>query len=62
MDLREALHGYVVTSVPQRCPSLSIVWSEAEDVSDVDDADERVGMGVLAILDDYRITRIPKAS
>lgn len=62
MDLREALNGYVVTSVPQRRPSLSIVWSEADDGSDVDDADERNGMGVLAILDDYRITRVPKAS
>lgn len=63
MDLREALHGYVVTAVPQRCPSLSIVWSPADDEGFEGDAagapDEA---GLLAILDDYRITRVPKAS
>lgn len=68
MDLREALHGYVVTAVPQRCPSLSIVWSPADDKA-VDDqavvgdaAGSPDEAGLLAILDDYRITRVPKAS
>jgi hypothetical protein len=59
MDLREVLDDYVVTTVPgrRRAPSLCLVWSEAVP----DDALPEEG-GVLAILDYYRITRVPKAS
>ncbi len=57
MDLREVLGDYVVTAVPVRQPLLSVVWSEADDA--VDDPD---GPITLAILDDYRITRVPQAS
>lgn len=56
MDLRERLDDYEVTAVPPRLPALSLVWSEAEP------DDDGVGSGtagVLMILDDYRITRIP---
>lgn len=62
MDLREALHGYVVTAVPQRCPSLSIVWSPADEAVEGEALDAPDETGSLAILDDYRITRVPKAS
>ena len=57
MDLREVLDDYVVTAVPGRRPLLTVVWSEAEAV--VDDPDAPI---TLAVLDDYRITRIPQAS
>jgi len=58
MDLREVLDDYVVTAVPVRHPLLSVVWSEPDDaVSDGPDAPL-----TLAILDDYRITRVPQAS
>ena len=59
MDLREVLDDYEVTAVPGRAPLLSVVWSKAGD-------DETSGAdaegGVLALLDDYRITRVPQAS
>jgi hypothetical protein len=58
MDLREVLDDYVVTAVPDREPLLSVVWSEADD--DVEDAPD--APITLAILDDYRITRVPQAS
>jgi hypothetical protein len=60
MDLREVLDDYVVTAVPgRRDPVLSLVWwAPAEGV----DEEDGVDAGVLAILDDYRITRVPKAS
>ena len=57
MELREVLDDYVVTAVPGRRPMLSVVWSEASDV-----VDEPDGPITLAILDDYRITRVPQAS
>ena len=57
MDLREVLDDYVVTAVPDREPLLSVVWSEAEEA-----VDEPDGPITLAILDDYRITRVPQAS
>ena len=57
MDLREVLDDYVVTAVPDREPLLSVVWSEADE--SVDDPE---GPITLAILDDYRITRVPQAS
>ena len=56
MDLREVLDDYVVTAAPA-CPLLSVVWSEPDDV-----VDEPDGPITLAILDDYRITRVPQAS
>jgi hypothetical protein len=56
MDLREVLDDYEVTAVPARDPLLTIVWSEAEEVADEAD------VPALAILDDYRITRVPQAS
>jgi hypothetical protein len=43
--------------VPGRRPALSVVWSETDDA-----VDEPDGPITLAILDDYRITRVPKAS
>ena len=57
MDLRERLDDYEVTAVPTGGPSLSLVWSEPV----ADDADEPPvpTFGVLALLDDYRITRVP---
>jgi hypothetical protein len=58
MDLREVLDDYVVTSVPLHA-ELHVVWSEPE--GDDDFVPEAPG-GVLAVLDDYRITRVPKAS
>ncbi|HUP85527.1 MAG TPA: hypothetical protein VM143_07650 [Acidimicrobiales bacterium] len=60
MDLRDVLDDYVVTAVPGRDALLSVEWSEAD--GDVDESDETDGPLTLAILDDYRITRVPKAS
>ena len=59
MDLREVLDDYVVTAVPDREPMLSVVWSEADEDAVVDEPDAPI---TLAILDDYRITRVPQAS
>lgn len=56
MDLQERLGGYEVTAVPVGRASLSLVWSEREEP--VDD-DVRPTFGALALLDDYRITRVP---
>lgn len=58
MDMRDLLDAYVVTAVPgrRRAPALELVWSEAEDL------EPPAADGVLEILDDYRITRVPKAS
>lgn len=58
MDLREVLDDYVVTAVPHRAPLLSVVWSETD--GDVDAGPD--APITLAILDDYRITRVPQAS
>ena len=60
MDLREVLDDYVVTAVPERVPLLSVVWSEPDD--DGMDEDAPDAPLTLAILDDYRITRVPQAS
>ena len=57
VDLREVLDDYVVTAVPGRRPLLSVVWSEADDAVVEPDSPP-----TLAILDDYRITRVPQAS
>lgn len=62
MDLTTRLDGYEVTSVPVRRPRLRLVWSAVppEDTSfAVPDEDSPLS---LAILDDYRITRVPVAS
>ena len=56
MDLRERLDGYEVTAVPHAPSTLSLVWAEPEEGVDVDDGPT---FGVLALLDDYRITRVP---
>jgi hypothetical protein len=60
VDLRDLLETYEVTAVPMRVAgaTLSVVWSEPDEVP-AHDADAPI---VLAILDDYRITRVPKAS
>ena len=58
MDLREVLDGYVVTTVPRT--ELHLVWTESSLVDD--DVPPEPPRGVLAVLDDYRITRVPKAS
>jgi hypothetical protein len=56
VDLRERLDDYEVTAVPNGAAPLSLVWSEAgEPVED----DLVPTFGALALLDDYRITRIP---
>jgi hypothetical protein len=61
MDLRQVLDDYVVTAVPHvRATALSVVWSEPG--SDDGDVVGEAAGGVLAVLDDYRITRVPKAS
>jgi hypothetical protein len=60
MDLREVLDEYEVTAVPARDPLLTVVWSEAEEADEV--VDDPNGPATLAILDDYRITRVPQAS
>lgn len=56
VDLQERLGGYEVTAVPQGAPMLTLVWAEPDDA--VDD-DPRPTFGALALLDDYRITRVP---
>lgn len=56
MDLQERLGGYEVTAVPHAAPALRLVWAERDDT--VDD-DPPPTFGVLALLDDYRITRVP---
>jgi hypothetical protein len=58
VDLQTILDTYEVTAVPGRTrPSLTVVWSEPDEV-----VVESDGPLTLAILDDYRITRVPKAS
>lgn len=57
VDLHERLGGYEVTAVPQGRPPLSLVWS-VPDESDHEEGREPC-VGVLALLDDYRITRVP---
>ena len=56
VDLREVLDGYEVTAVPSPRPRLTLVWSEPDDV-----LPEAPGTH-LVLLDDYRITKVPKAS
>lgn len=61
MELREVLDDYVVTAVPERRTALSVVWSEpADGAGAVDDTPD--SPITLAVLDDYRITRVPQAS
>ena len=63
MDLRVVLSDYEVTAVPLARPALTLVWSEPEAEAVVDDDGlPSFGGGVLAVVDDYRITRVPKAS
>lgn len=57
VDLRERLGGYEVTVVPSGRTPLTLVWSMADD-EDEDD-DRRPTFGALALLEDYRITRVP---
>jgi hypothetical protein len=61
MDLRVVLSDYEVTAVPHLRPALALVWSEPEAVEG-DDGLPTFGGGALAVVDDYRITRVPKAS
>ncbi len=59
MDLRARLDRYEVTVVPLRRGGLTVVWSEPDDEAEPS-PDERARPGAaLAILDEYRITRIP---
>ena len=58
MDLRERLGGYEVTVVPSGRPPLTLVWSVADDRHE-EGTERRATFGVLALLDDYRITRVP---
>jgi hypothetical protein len=62
MDLRLILSDYEVTAVPHPRPALTLVWSEAvvDDVA-ADGVAATFG-GALAVVDDYRITRVPRAS
>ena len=56
MDLQARLGDYEVTAVPAGRAVLALVWAEP------DEADEEPTVatyGVLALLDDYRITRVP---
>ena len=59
VDLRLVLSDYEVTTVPHPRASLTLVWSEP--VTDEDEPLPTFG-GALAVVDDYRITRVPKAS
>jgi len=62
VDLRARLDGYEVTAVPPRRSPLTLVWSEPDDEAEdcPRDGDRRGAvLAVLAVLDDYRITRIP---
>jgi len=56
VDLQERLGGYEVTAVPQGAPTLTLVWAVSDEA--VDD-DPGPTLGVLALLDEYRITRVP---
>jgi hypothetical protein len=60
MDLRVMLSDYEVTTLPHPHPALTLVWSDP--VVDDDDVRPTFGGGFLAVVDDYRITRVPKAS
>jgi hypothetical protein len=57
VDLRERLGGYEVTAVPAGRPTLTLVWSVAD--AEEDEAERGPTFGALALLDDYRITRVP---
>lgn len=57
VDLRERLGGYEVTLVPSGRPPLTLVWSMAD--GEDEDQDRAPTFGALALLDDYRITRVP---
>jgi hypothetical protein len=59
VDLRERLDDYEVTAVPSGRTSLALVWSEPEPEPGEVAEQEGPTFGVLALLDDYRITRIP---
>lgn len=63
MDLQERLGGYEVTAVPHGRTALALVWSVSTDSVEDGDVDVEGGppptFGVLALLDDYRITRVP---
>lgn len=59
MDLRARLDRYEVTVVPPRRSPLTLVWSEPDDATDASAAGLGGQGAVLAILNDYRITRIP---
>jgi hypothetical protein len=61
MDLRVVLSDYEVTAVPLPRPALALVWSEPVSPAD-DDLLPTFGGGALSVVDDYRITRVPKAS
>jgi len=63
VDLRARLDGYEVTALPRR-GRLRLVWSLADAevagaATDIDAASASRPSARFAILDDYRITRIP---
>ena len=58
MDLRERLLAYEVTLLPRRRrPVLRLVWSVAAE--DAPPAEPARAVAPLAVLVDYRITRVP---
>ena len=59
MDLRARLDRYEVTAVPPRRGDLTVVWNEPEDEAEASPDDGGGSVAALAILDEYRITRIP---
>lgn len=56
MDPQARLGDYEVTAVPAGRPLLALVWAEPEEA---DEEPVVATYGVLALLDDYRITRVP---
>ena len=65
VDLRERLGGYEVTALPAGQPALALVWSEPDPAGPGEDTTVTAAgasgptFGALALLDDYRITRVP---
>ena len=57
VDLQARLDGYEVTALPAGRLALALVWSEPE--PSVEPEPDVATFGVLALLDDYRITRVP---
>jgi hypothetical protein len=67
VDLCSRLGAYEVTALPGRGARLRLVWSEADEVVDVDGDGEVIDLDALAaetppalaLVADYHITRVP---